>query len=96
MAESLPTTALTAGSPTRCQYNFIVTAASTRSYTLLSMPTAMGKQIRCYSVAAVTPGVSPVAVKGLKETRHDDVMSTCFHMRRRGEPLNANDVGALS
>ena len=56
----------------------------------------MGYTSEYYSVAAVKPGVSPVAVKGLDETQHDDVMSTCFHMRHRGEPLNANDVGALS
>jgi hypothetical protein len=73
-----------------------MTAASTCSCRLLSVPTAMGYISECYTVAAVKPGVSPVAVKGLDELQHDDVMSICFHMRRRVESLDANDAGALS
>lgn len=44
--------------------------------------------IRCYSVAAVKPGVSPAAVNGLDAPQYDAVMSTCFRMRCRVEPLD--------
>ena len=87
MAKSLPTTAPDRGFSNKMSLQYHRDRSLNVQMQTSSCAYCKRSHIRCYSVAAVTLGVSPVAVNGLVGPQHDDVMSTCFHMLRRAELL---------